>query len=168
MFKFIQQYFLKENSAGFTLIELLIVISLITIISGLTSVLGFDLIRVGGGRSEKDNLVSLLQRARSKSLNNIGELRHGIHFEVNPYKLTAFSCKDCEGFEGASIESEYSPAIKNFEIISPNIPFDILYDQLSGNCISAPCGSGVVIKVSDGTKISNIFISKVGQIDANK
>lgn len=146
-----------QDNRGFTLIEILISIGILALIASLGLFISLDFFRSYSFRSEQSVIVSLLQNARSKSLNNINQVRHGVHFEVNPnlkYIIFEGSSYDSSNPSNLTINSSYNSAIS-----SPSLPFDVIFDQLSGT--STP----LTITASDGTKSYNVKVNSEGQID---
>jgi len=159
-----------KDSQGFTLIEILIVIMLLGIMFMLGLFISFDFYRNYSFRSEKDNIISILQKARSESLNNINQRRHGIHF-TNTGKYIIFECNstipqcytyaDADKSKDIIIESTYNITISG-------TPFDVVFEQLSGSyCTNMACStaSPLSINISDGINSYSININSEGRID---
>ena len=70
---------------GFSLIEILVVIALLSVIAGLGLFMSMDSLRGYMSRSESDVVVSLLQRARSRAVSNIGQASWGVCFIAPNY-----------------------------------------------------------------------------------
>lgn len=156
----------SKSSEGFTLIEILIVISLLVIIMSLGLIISFDIFKTSSFRSEKSIVVSVLQRARAKSLNNINEKRHGVRFETNPLRYIIFECSGCTAYPGASGSDEtIESSGKNYSITQPSVPFDVVFEQLSGDCVSSNCSTSLSITIRDAARIYTININKEGRID---
>src|ERR1044072_4262622 len=85
------------RNRGFTLIEILITIGLIGLIAALGLFISLNFYKNYSFRSERNVIVSILQKARSQSMDNIDEQRHGVHFFINGGKLTylLFECSGC-------------------------------------------------------------------------
>src|SRR5258706_4507626 len=82
----------SRQSKGFTLVEIAIVIILLMTIISLGLFISFDFYKNFAFRSEKSTIISILQKARSQSLNNIDEVRHGVHFAASPLTYIVFEC----------------------------------------------------------------------------
>lgn len=144
---------------GFTLIEIIIVTAILGIILSLGLFIGVDFFRSYSLRSEENVIVSVLQKARGQSINNINEKKHGVHFEVSPdlkYIIFEGPSYDPSNPTNTIIKSAYGITISG-------LPIDIIFEQLSGNCVS--CASPVEIKVNDGVREYAIKINSEGQID---
>jgi prepilin-type N-terminal cleavage/methylation domain-containing protein len=76
-----------RNESGFTLIEILIAMAILVIILGLGYFVGFDFYRNYALHSEKDVLVSVLRKARSQALNNVGASAHGVYIGDSSYTI---------------------------------------------------------------------------------
>ncbi len=111
--------------------------------------------------SERDTIVSILQKARSQSLSNIclGGLcsagqAHGVHFALDQYVI----------FQGPvynqnSISNQ--PVTSATGITHSGIT-DVVFDQLSGNAHFAPAGN---LNLTDGRRNEVISLNNEGQIN---
>lgn len=118
---------------GFTLTELLIVVSIITLLAGLTLFVDLNSYRGDAFRAEVSSFGGALQTARADALNNINQARHGV--AIHP--------DGCDGyviFEG----NDYAAANRALDVcikasyggvtISPSS--EVVFDQLSGNALT--------------------------------
>ena len=145
-----------------TLIEIIISISILSMIAALGLFISLDFAKSYNFRSEKNTIVSILEKARGESINNIGKVRHGVHFQANPLKYIIFECPSLNpqctsytsGAADLSIDSSYGVSIT-----SPSLPFDAIFNQLDGG------SSAVSITILDGTKSSTISVNSEGRID---
>ena len=166
------------SEKGFTLIEVLIAMAILVIILSLGLFISFDFYKSYAFRSEKNIVVSVLQKARSESLNNINQTRHGVHFEASPsLKYILFECPaaspQCTYYNTGSstdiiIDSSYGASIAN----PLPLPFDVIFGQLSGDCIPSSgatpfaCDSlNQPITISYGARSYNITVNSEGRID---
>ncbi|MDO8530543.1 MAG: type II secretion system protein [bacterium] len=154
-----------KSSTGFTLIEVLIAVGILAIILSLGLFISFDFYRGYSFRAEKSVIVSVLQKARNQALNNISQARHGVRFENSPalrYIIFEGSTYDQNSASNIIINASYGISITN----PAPLPFDVIFDQLNGNCISSNCSSGpLAITVSDGVKSYDITINSEGRIN---
>ena len=150
---------MKQN--GFTLVEILIVIAIVTIILGLSLFLSMDFYKSYSFHSEKNVIVSILQKARSESMNNINQTPHGVYFDnTSGLKYILFEGSSYDSASTSNIEIDSSFGIS---LDSPTLPFSIVFDQLSGDCSS--CGSsGIDIVSSQGSSAFDININSEGRI----
>lgn len=153
------------------MIEILIAIAILAIIIGLGLFVGFDFYKSYSFHSEKSVIVSSLQKARNQSLSNINQTRHGVHFEAAPsLKYIIFECPinnpKCTDYTASSTDIIISSSY-GISIISPSsLPFDVVFDQLSGSCVSPNCLTNPLdITISDGIKSYNVFVNSEGRID---
>ena len=136
---------------GFTLIEILVVLGLMAILGSLGLLVSIDFYRSYAFNSERDVVVSLLQKARNQSLNNIGQIQHGVHFENGKYVL----------FQGPGYSSGVSTnqVIISDSLISNNAAQDVIFSQLSGNT------TGQSFTLTDGKRNATIDINSEGRIN---
>jgi prepilin-type N-terminal cleavage/methylation domain-containing protein len=146
----------NAESKGFTLIELLISIGILGLIVSLGLFISFDYYRKSSFRSEKSVIISVLQKARSLSLNNINQISHGVHFQVRPVKYILF---EGDVFDPVAASNQAIEASYDFQILNPTTDFDVVFDQLRGE------SKDVTLKISDANAVSEININSQGRID---
>ncbi len=159
----------QDKNKGFTLVEILVAIAILAIILSLGIFLSFDFYKSRSLLSEKDIIISVLQKARNQSLNNINQVRHGIHFmEDSGLKYIIFECKaespQCVKYQENSADAVIA-VYYGISISEPALPFDVIFEQLSGDCLN--CNLEKTITVTDGAKSYAIKINKEGGIDWN-
>lgn len=154
-------------SHGFTFVEVLIAVALLAIITSFGLFISFDFYKSYAFRSEKSTIVSVLQKARSQSLNNINQTRHGVHFQASPLQYVIFECSStCVSYPGSSSSDIIIDSSYGISIAPPALPFDVVFDQLSGSCVSSNCSTTpLVITANYGAKSYNISVNNEGQID---
>jgi len=151
---------LNKKNKGFTLVEIIIALGLMSIVVALGLFASFDLFRGSSLASERDVIVSILQRARSESLNNINQTRHGVHFTgVKPnLKYVLFECNpapQCSSYTPSSADATTTSSY-GFSITTPA---DIIFAQLTGTSTDA------TITMADGRSTSTITINSEGRIN---
>ncbi len=151
---------------GFTLIEILVAMGIFILILTLGLLISMDFAKSFSYRSERNDIGSILQKARGESLNNINQTRHGVHFQGSPLKYIVFECPaatpQCTSYSASSSDYSLDPSY-GISVLSPALPFDIIFDQINGSCVN--CANPTSIKVSDGTKQYTISINSEGRID---
>jgi Tfp pilus assembly protein FimT len=119
---------------GFTLIEVFIVTGIISLILGLSAFIDLNSYRGDSFRSERGKLVTILQTARSESMNNINQHPHGVVIGPLDHPNSYVS------YDGASYSeavSKYPESIYVVDMgypigISPH-PVEVTFSQLSGD-----------------------------------
>ena len=147
---------------GFTMIEILVVVSLIAIVASFALYVSTSTFRGFSIRSERDTIVSALQKARSQAMSNIclgtpssctDGLPHGVHFNANQYVI----------YQGATYNSSdpNNQAIPvNNPIVQHGNPADILFNQLDGSS-----NGGTITLTLAGQPSEQIIVNSEGQID---
>jgi len=144
-----------KNGAGFTLTEILVVMGLLAIFASFSMFISMDFYRSFSFRAEKNIAVSVLMKARSKALANVGEKTHGVHFESNKYVL----------FQG----TPYDPGDSNNEdiFINPTVStsglIEVTFDQLTGRTTLTP--PATTLTIISGVKSVVITINEEGRIE---
>lgn len=146
----------KSGNKGFVLIEVLVALGILTIIASLGLFLSMDFFRGYSFNYEKNLLISILQKTRSKSLANINQSNHGFYFDNTNKNYIIFQ-GDSYTTRDASFDEKF-PASKNINITG--FPSEgIIFQQLSAD------SSPVNITISDGVKSATISINEEGRIN---
>lgn len=119
----------NEKNYGFTLMEILVVMGIMVVLSTLGLLVGLDFYKSYAFNSERDLVVSMLQKARNQSLANINQKPHGVKIEPGKYIV----------FEGLSYATRIQSADQEF-LAHPGIQTDppnmeVVFEQLSGDAI---------------------------------
>lgn len=151
----------QEKDAGFTLIEIIVVMSLLAVIGALTAFANFDVWRGYTFRGESDLLISLLQKARSQSVNNIclgsscveGQ-PHGVKILPDKYII----------FQG-TVYNPSDPLNEEFDAsdtVSHSGMSEVVFSQLSGDVSLA---GDIILNEIDGFRSETISINNEGRIN---
>jgi len=154
-----------ERSRGFTLIEILVVMGLIILIVGFAITANIKQYTREVSSSEVSVLVSALQKARSRAMNNIDHTEHGVYFGSDTCPDTTY--ERCYAiFAGPT----YVPGAVGNEHAEQNLALTIssaeytdnvvVFKQLSGN----PDETGSINLVSP-LESATIEINSLGLID---
>lgn len=138
---------------GFTLIEIIVALAILTFIIAFGATVDFSSFTSSTLQNEETKIISLLEKARSRSMSNINEKTHGVCYVAPNYVI----------FEGDSCTSgEATPASQNIASNSGTVfPF-VVFEQLNGKTNSA---SDIAIHLTDGVKIKDIIINNEGTIN---
>lgn len=149
-----------NNQTGFTLIEIIVVVSLLAAIGGLVALTDFDAWRGYTFRDERDLLISVLQKARSESVNNVclGSVcsdgqPHGV--KILPGKYVIF-----QGQSYAGRNPAFDEEIEASNSIIPSGITEVVFGQLNGD-VSGP---GDII-IGDAIRTATISINNEGRIN---
>lgn len=139
---------------GLTLIEVIIVISLISFVVLLSSLVDINYYRRELSASEVSILISALQKARGRAMNNIGATAHGVYLDDSD----AYVIFRGNSFDPDADDNEYVPKNPNLALAGD---FDEVYfEQLSGE----PNEVGN-ITLSDGALSKTVSLHFGGLID---
>lgn len=138
-------------SQGFTLVEITIVLGILTFIIAFGLFFDFNLLKSDLLRAEQATIISSLEKARGRSMNNMFESTHGVCYIAPNYIIfrgdtcaVSGTSEVIEGNEGITV------------IFSPSV---VVFSQLAGTT------GGATIQVSDGVKSANIIINNEGTIN---
>lgn len=152
---------ISNSSQGFTLLEILIVMGIMTVILGWGLFLSFDFYKSYAFAAEKEAMSVILQKARNQAMSNINQKPHGVHVADNgKYIIFEGLVYDAHDPSNFSIDASYAVSI-----LAPSLPFDVVFEPLSGNCISPACVNGaLVIAMRSGSSSDSIIINSEGGI----
>ncbi len=144
---------------GFSLIEIIVVVAILLLLLSLGLITNMDSYKKYMFRSENQNLISSIAKARSESLTNKGELPHGICFDSAQKRFVLF--------QGASYQTSVNPIFIDTNPLTkitsiPNIfsclNGGIVFSQLSGTTTQVEIG------VAQNGSVSTTTISHEGTI----
>jgi len=161
-----------SKNKGLTLVEILVVIAIFGMILFFGLIINLNSYKASIFRSERFVLVSLVSKARNKSINNINESRWGICFDnTNPLKPKYILFQGDDYLSAINKQNtESNPVV----IITP-LPSifscttgpGIVFDQLTGKLYPqlSPHTTEFVVSLTENTRISNISINNEGRIN---
>ena len=123
------KYNYDSSEQAFTLTEILVVLALLGVLATFTLFISLDYYRSATLRSERDTVVTILEKARSQSMNNIDQSPHGLHITTSSYIL----------FEGSTWASRAQALDISFPVSGGVTATgnDIIFSQLSGATTAA-------------------------------
>src|SRR5437870_6082014 len=130
----------KNKNRGMTLIEIMVAIAILGIILSLGLIISFDSYRGYSFRSESSVVVSILERARSRALNNFYQSPHGVCYDSTNKNYVLFRGSSF----GSAVAQETTPANPSVTI-SPSSAASffcssnqgIVFSQITGDFLSA-------------------------------
>lgn len=137
---------------GFTLIEIAIVLAIIAGLFAIAAFVDGNMYQRNLLASEQETLVSILQKARSQSMNNVDTNAHGVHIDTEDYVLFL-------GQNYVPNDTNNEKIAKNDKISVSNLN-NIVFAQLSGE----PNKTGKII-LDGGTQQKFITIKTGGLIN---
>ena len=151
-----QRFNIENNWQGFSLIEILIVMGLLAIIAGFGLVVSLDSYRSYNFRSEQNLIISLLQKARNQSINNINEKPHGLHIDQAAKTYTLFQGANYAHRDTA--EDIIFQGNDNYQLAGLS---EIIFTQLSGRVadngdiiLADGAHPAVIININDEGRIN--------------
>ncbi len=151
--------------AGFTLIELLIVISIITILGGMTLFFDVNAYRGDAFRAERTILTIALQTARADALNNMHQKKHGV--KINPTGYAGYVIFEGDSFAVSDVSTRtYIPSSYQV-IVGAGSVNEIVFSQLSGDALcggSSTCDTNIVLVDPERNASTTIAINHEGKI----
>ncbi|KKR55704.1 MAG: hypothetical protein UT92_C0001G0047 [Candidatus Curtissbacteria bacterium GW2011_GWA1_40_24] len=133
---------LKSNSKnGFTIIEITIVIAIMAAIFGFTAVFGMSFYRQYSFFSEKNNLVAILRKARSRAMSNINQSAHGIYIGSSQYVLF-------QGSSYASRDSQFDQIFDKSKAVSASGLNEAVFSPSRGD--SSASGTIILTDINAG------------------
>jgi len=154
-----------KNNSGFTLLELLIAISILGVIVAITMPKLVDYRKEQSLKNTAENIVSILNKAKSDSLNSLNSLNYGIHFSSNyldyfigtTYNPADINNKRTNFGDGVTL----SPGGLNLNGGGSDIIFPRLIDDIIGY------GSITIEITTNPSMNKTITVNKIGSISSN-
>lgn len=117
---------------GFTLIEIIVVIAIFSILITLGLFMSIDTFRGAFHRSEVDVIVSVLQKARSRAMNNIEQSTWGVCYLAPQYLIlkNSSTCDSASAADTFAANPSVAEASK-FNNTPSTFPI-VVFSQLSG------------------------------------
>lgn len=148
-----ENYKLKTNT-GFSVIEMVITMGIFIFVIGFSFGIGLDTYGRSDLGTERDMLVSLLYKARSRAINNINESAHGLYIDAPNSKYVVFQGDD-HATSDPDLHEEFS--VDGSVVLSNDS--EIVFSPLSGT------STGSSIKIENASKAYLIEINSEGGID---
>lgn len=151
-----------DTNGGFSLIEIIMVIALLTTIMSFGLLATFDSLNGTIFRSERLNIVSVLEKARSRSMTNFFEVSHGACLDTSTAKPRYVNFRS--PYSTLNATNEYTDANPAVSINSTSNLFSctsggIIFSQLSGKT------SNVDVTIVENGRTSVISTNIAGRID---
>jgi len=137
-----------NNRKGFTLLEIAVVIAVLAVILSFGMTADLTNMRSDSFLVEQSKIVSTLEKARSRAMNNLFDTNHGVCY--TPPNYIIFQGDTC-------VPGESVTANVNITTTFPSSP--IIFDRLTGKTNTA------VIHITDNTRSADITINNEGRID---
>lgn len=143
---------------GFTLIEIVIVTALFSILLSLGLLMSFGAFQSAFHRSEVDVIVSLLERARSRAMNNIDQSTWGVCYLGSEYLVLKNSavCDADAAVERISANENVAEA-SGFNDTPSEFPV-VVFAQLRGDTNDAS------FEVKQNERVSTVSLNHEGTI----
>lgn len=145
-------FYVLHSNQGFTIIEVLIVVALLTVIFGFTLGVGSNFYNSQVLIGERDSVISLLRNARTRAMNNVNQLSHGVYINANQY--VAF-----DGESYASRNQNYDAVFPRSPSVTITGPSEVVFGAMEGSSNV----SGTII-ISGGAGSVNILLNNEGRI----
>ena len=152
---------MKENGkiskrSAFTLIEIVISVGILTTLAGFGLFVAVDQYKNYVLTSERNTVVSLLQKARGRALNNISEKRHGVAIQPTgkPSSYVLF-----RGLSYSARDPIYDEEVPVSQAISFSGITEFTFKQLSGDALTAG-----TVTISTTEKSLSIAVNSEGRI----
>ena len=143
--------------SGFTLVETLVVVGLMVLLLATGLFLGVDTFKNYTRRSERDVLVSVLTKARSRAMNNMYQTPHGVCRDSSSnYVIFRGST-----YIGGASTNEEIPG--NSAVTISGLPLcssgGVLFSQLAGTT------TDLTITITQDSRTSTIEVNEEGRIN---
>lgn len=143
---------LYKKNQGLTLIEIMVVVGILIIVISFGVIVDFSSFTSSAFQTEESKIISVLQRARSRSMANMFDITHGVCYIAPNYVI----------FQGNTCAAgEIVPANINIASHSSTVFPTVVFEQLTGNR-NTPNDT---IHITDSVKSADIIINDEGTIN---
>lgn len=153
----------NHNKSGFTLIEMMVAIGILIAIFSFGIFLSINSYKGYIFRSEKSVLISVLERARSRAINNMFESNHGVCF-VSPNYIIFIGNSCITG----QATNEIIPANTSLSMSGLSESSPVVFEQLSGKLVPqiSPFSQEYIITLEqEGRTPETITINNEGRVN---
>ena len=148
---------------GFTLLEAIIVIAIIGIITAIAIPQLSKVKNVQIMKSSSEDIVSVLNKARSETLASLNSLQYGVHFETNRIIIFSGTVYNSNTASNEIINISLPATISNISLTDGAT--DFYFNRLSGT--ASKTGTVTVSISSDASLTKIITISATGGVSIN-
>jgi len=149
-----------NTKRGFTLTEILVTLAIFVLMAGIGLFMSFEAYRGATRRSERDTIVSLLEKARSRAMANTDQSEWSVCYDAGDYIIAkGATCDDSTAYDRIEANAGVVAASDFSDFESPN---EIIFAQLTGNVVAAPYTIEVV---QEGNPPEEITINYEGRIN---
>lgn len=146
----------KDKNSGFTLVEILVVLAIVGVIFLAGAFVDLNSLHREILTTEQTILVSLLESARNRAMNNLEHSKHGIHIDEDFFVLFVGS-----DYTPEDNLNEKTKRNKNISITTvPENINEVIFDQISGD-------PNILVDfyLNDGIRTKSIKVKEGGLID---
>lgn len=152
----------SKKGAGFTLVEILIAVAILLILLAMGLFLSLDLLKSRLFAADEDMFVSILHRARSRSLSNVNQHEHGVKLASGSFIL----------FQGPGPNLTYATRVASRDeqfsinqtlVVSWPAPSEVVFDQLTGQVHSSFLTGNITM--TGPQKTATVSFNPEGRID---
>lgn len=155
----------RAQSRGFSMVEIIITIALLALLVALGLFMSMEAYRGATRRSERDVIVSMLERARSRAMANIDESEWSVCYDdaAEDYVISKHptTCDDSTAYDRVEANAVVVADSDMSELTKPN---RILFERLTGNVVAAS-PTEIEITVRQASKEEPITINYEGRIN---
>ncbi len=153
----------KKFLTGFTLVEMLFVLAIFGIIVSIV------LYNFSGQRSaqalnnSEDEVVALLNEARSRTLSGEGRIQYGVHFESGKAVLFSSAYYSSGASDNRPVVFDSSVAMSSLSLFPTGT--EIVFQKLTGEAV--PFGTITLQNISSTSSQKIITVTKPGFVSGN-
>jgi type II secretory pathway pseudopilin PulG len=147
------------KNSGFSLIELLIIMMILVLISAVTLPKLIDFQREQSLKNTSENIISLLNKAKSDTSSSLNSSNYGVHFETN--YMVYFIGNNYSSQSSSNERVDFETGVTLLSGVGSNI----IFPRLTGDVIGYRT---IVIKLTAlPSHQKTITITKTGSVSSN-
>lgn len=143
---------------GFSIVEIVVVIAIMGVIAGFVSVSFSAFRNTKLLDSTAEDVLSLVNTARVKSISSENASVHGVHFETD--RAVLFAGNVFTEPSASNVEINLSPAMEISSVSLAGGGADIVFERITGE--TADYGSVIIRSKSDTSKTKTLKIKSAG------
>ena len=156
-------HFSKSRARGFTLVEIIIAIGIIVTLASIVALNLGTFRETQGISNASDEIIALVNQARSRTLAADGGTNYGVHFDTQDAVLFAGSSYTPDTTGNITVTLDPSVEIDSVDLAGGGQ--DVVFDMLTGE--TEEYGTIAVRRLPDTVGEKTLTIEKTGAISQN-
>lgn len=150
----------KLSSGGFTFIEILIVLGILSVLATLSFNAFTRFNRAQVLESAVNNVVSVLEEARSRTLSSEGDTVFGVHFATSTSRVTLFQGTNYSSSSSSNKITTFSRLVTIATTTFETGGMDVVFERLTGKTMAS--GTIELLLMTEPPKTKTVVVEESG------